>query len=250
MLTIFGLKLSAQECQQYGLYLGGSINWMSLDKSLYYDDSEPFTRLNMADTTMVSVFYLPVKNGVITPNAGFAFGGFYEYQVSDMVGLQLDLLISQNGYKMKGEVTQYDRFGTDSTTYSYKANLKMTNIGAAVMLKIHPIEHLSIDLGVHPSYCFKLIKDSQRDINRKTYSYKAKDEYNPLNVSAVLGATAYLGDFLFSVRYTLGFSNILKCKTPYLLHDEEGPGSIQYAYTDAKSTASSVMITIGFRIRQ
>lgn len=249
LLAVFGMKLSAQDYQNYGLYIGGSVNWMNIDKSLYYDDSEAFTKLNPSDTTMVSAYYLQVKDGVVKPNAGFVFGGFYEYQISDMLGLQFDLLINQYGYKLNGKVTQRNIFDNDSTTYNYKSSLKTTNIGAAVLLKIHPIEYVSIDLGVHPTYCFRIIKDAQRDINRKTYTYKPKEEYNPLSVSAVIGATAYLGDFFFSVRYTLGFTNILKSKHPVLAYDNEQTSSVEYNYEDVKSTANSVMCTVGFRIR-
>ena len=42
LLAIFGLKISAQENISYGIFLGGSINTMNIDKSFYYDDSEPF----------------------------------------------------------------------------------------------------------------------------------------------------------------------------------------------------------------
>ena len=249
LLTVFGMKLSAQDIQNYGFYLGGSVNWMNIDKSLYYDDSEPFTRLNPSDTTIMSAYYLPVKDGVVKPNTGFVFGGFYEYFFSDMIGLQVDLLINQYGYKLSGEVTQRNLLSNDSTTYSYKSNLKTTNIGAAVLLKIHPADFISIDLGVHPTFCFRIIKDAERGVNHKSYEYKIKDEYNPLSVSAVLGTTAYLGDFFFSLRYTLGFTNLLKYKKPYVSYSNEYESSIKYIYSDAKSTASSVMLTVGFRIR-
>lgn len=247
ILTIFGMKLSAQDIAHFGFYLGGSLNWMNLDKAFYYDDSEAFTTLSPGDTTITNVYYLQVKDGVVTPNTGFNFGGLYEYHISEYVGLQFELMIQQYGYKLKGEVTQRSVFDNDSTTYSYKSNLKTTNIGAGVFVKIHPIEYLSIDLGVNPTFVFKMIKDVERGIDHKTHSYKIKEEYNPLNISAAVGVTGYFGDFFVSLRYTLGFNNVLKLKKPYVYAEEDGDSSIKYRYSDAKSTPNSIVATIGFR---
>ena len=247
ILALFATKMSAQTDSHYGLFLGGSVNWMKIDKSLYVDDSEAFTTLNMSDTTMVSAYFLNVKNAYVSPNTGFAFGGLYEFKINELIGIQAELFINQYGYKLHGEVTQKDILDNDSTTYSYKSSLKTTNISAALLLKFYPSEFVSVDLGVQPAYSFKMIKDIERGIDHKTHSYNSKEEYNPLNVSASLGATIYLNDFFISLRYTMGFTNILKAKRPYYLNTGDNGGSIEYRYTDATSKIQSASVTFGFR---
>ena len=247
VFALFTMKMSAQEESHYGLILGGSVNWMSIDKAFYYDDSEAFTTLNPSDTSMVNVYFLDVKNAYMTPNTGFAFGGLYEFKISQYVGIEAELLINQYGYKLHGEVTQRDILDNDSTTYKYKSSLKSTNIGAAVILKFYPSDMLSIDLGVHPTYSFKLMKDTERGVDHKTHSYDSKEEYNPLNVCATCGLTCYINDFFVSLRYSLGFNNILKVKKPYYLNDGENGGTVEYRYSDALSRTQSALITFGFR---
>lgn len=248
ILTIFGMKLSAQDLMHYGIYVGGSLNTMNLDKAFYYDDSEAFTTLHPGDTSIASVYYLRVKDGNVKFNTGFVFGGFYEYHISEYVGLQFDILINQYGYKLNGEVTQRNLFDNDSVTYNYKSNLKTTNIAAGIYLKIHPIEYLSIDLGVNPAFVFKMIKDVERGVDHKTHAYKIKEDYNPLSVSAAVGVTGYFGDFFVSLRYTQGFTNLLKVKKPYYYSEEGMDSEIRYRYSDAKSIPISIVGTIGFRV--
>ena len=249
LLAIFGLKLTAQEEGHFGIFFGGSLNMMNIDNKFYYDDSEPFTTLNPVDTTVSSVYYLKVKDASVKPDFGFLIGGFYEYQISEMVKIHFEVLVNQTGYKMTGNVTQNNLFDNDSTTYSYKSNLKSTNVGASLIVKIQPVEYLSVDLGVQPTYCFRMIKETERAIYHKTTVYNGDKEYNPLNVSALGGITGYWGDFYLSARYTLGFLDILKVKTPYYQQHSEDNDEIKYLYKDAKSTTSSVQLTVGYRIK-
>ena len=46
LMTISGL---AQEGIHYGIFLGGSVNWMAVDSKLYYDDSEVNTIMISGD---------------------------------------------------------------------------------------------------------------------------------------------------------------------------------------------------------
>lgn len=249
LLAIFGLKMSAQDEMHFGVFVGGSLNMMSIDKSLYYDDSEMFETLNPSDTTIASIYYLKVKNASVSPNFGFNIGGFYEYRINELIKLHFEVLVNQTGYKLKGDVTQKSSFGSDSTTYSYKSSLKSTNIGASVIIKIQPLEYLSVDLGVQPTYCFRMIKDTEKALYRKTSVYDGKNEYNPLNFSAIGGITGYWGNFYLSARYALGFLDVLKVKKPYYPKHADEDATIEYLYDDAKSTTSSIQLTLGLRIR-
>lgn len=250
-LAIFGLRLTAQEDMHYGVFVGGSINMMNIDKGFYYDDSRlptPIPIINPIshDTTGYNVAYPIVEGASVKPNGGFIIGGFFEYKASKLLSLQFEVLYNQYGYTLKGKVNQKDISDDDVITYNYKGSLKMSNISAAVLLKIQPIKYLSVDLGVQPSYCFRVIKDGELGILRESTVYKSDKEYNPLNLSAIGGLTCYWGDVFFSARYSLGFMDVMKTKEPYYLKEEK---EIKYLYKEAKSTTSAVQLTIGYRIK-
>ena len=251
LLAIFGLRLTAQEEVHYGVFVGGSINMMNIDKGFYYDDSKPITTMHItpAHDTTYTATYLPVDNASVKPTAGFTIGGFFEYKASKLFGLQFELLYNQYGYKLKGTVDQKNISNEDVITYDYKANLKMSNISAAVIFKIQPIQYLSVDLGVQPSYCFRVIKDGELGILRESTVYESDKEYNPLNLSAIGGLTCYYRDFFFSARYSLGFLDVLKTKEPYYPTGTEENKEIKYLYKEAKSTTSAIQLTVGYRIK-
>ena len=251
LMTVFSLTMSAQT-KRYGLFVGGSINMMNIDKSMYYDDSEPYTVMgynHYTQDTNYTVSYLPVDGATVKPNGSILFGGFFEYMASDMVGLQFELLYNQYGYKLKGTVDQKNIADDQVNTYAYESNLKMSNFTAAVLVKIQPVRYFSIDLGVQPSYCFKMTKETQKGPFHKNHVYDSKNEYNTLNVGATGGFTAYWGDVFFAARYTLGLVDVLQKKTPYNDTSEGGDGVIKYTYDDVKSRTSSVQLTVGYRIR-
>ena len=251
LLAIFGLKMSAQNEMHYGVFVGGSVNWMNIDKGFYYDDSKPITTMHISpshDTTYTAA-YAPVDNASVRPNGGFMIGGFFEYKASKMFSLQFELLYNQYGYKLKGTVDQKNISDDEVITYDYKGNLKMSNISASVLVKIQPIKYLSVDLGVQPSYCFRMIKDGELGILRESTVYDSEKEYNPLNLSAIGGLTCYWGDVFFSARYSLGFLDVLKTKTPYYPTGVDDVKEIKYLYKDAKSTTSAVQLTVGYRIK-
>ena len=253
LLAIFGIRLSAQEEMHYGVFVGGSVNMMNIDKGFYYDDSKrptPIPIINPIshDTTGYNVAYSIVDNASVRPSGGFIIGGFFEYKASEMFALQFEVLYNQYGYKLKGTIDQKNISNSEVVTYDYKSNLKMSNVTAAVILKIQPIKYLTVDLGVQPSYCFRMIKEAERGILHESTVYSDK-EYNPLNLSALGGLTCYFGDIFFSARYSLGFMDVLKIKEPYYPVGTEGDKEIKYLYSDAKSTTSAVQFTVGFRIK-
>jgi len=257
LLLVIALELPfvafAQEKTHYGVYLGGNINWMNIDKSLYYDDSEPFTQMHsIAGDTTYSVSYLTVNGAEVRPNGNFVIGGLFEYQIDDLLSLQFELLFNQQGYKLKGTVDQPNISDSGSTTYDYTANTKMSSISTAVMVKINALKNmLSVDLGVQPSFCFKMIKESERGISHKSIIYDSNNEFNPLNISLLGGLTGYLGDnFFVTARYCFGLTDLIKGKKPFLLAEEDATTPIvKYNYSEAKSTTNSIMLSIGYRFK-
>ena len=254
LLAIFGLKISAQEEMHYGLFLGGSVNMMNIDKGFYYDDSKrptpiPIINPTSHDTIGYNVAFPVVDNASVKPSGGFVIGGFFEYKASKLFSLQFELLYNQYGYKLKGTVDQKDIADDEVITYDYKGNMKISNLSAAVLAKIQPVKYLSIDLGVQPSYCFRMIKEGELGILRESTVYDSENEYNPLNLSAIGGLTCYWGDVFFSARYSLGFMDIMKIKDPYYPTGTEVNKEVKYLYKDAKSTTSAIQLTVGYRIK-
>lgn len=252
LLMMFSLNILAQSEMHYGIFFGGSVNTMNISRSLYYDDSEPntVTVINPStQDTSYKISYLPVDNASAKPNGNLFFGGFFDYKASDNVGLQFELLYQQYGYKLKGTVNQKNIADNDYMTYNYESSLKMSNLSAAIMINIYVLQDISVDLGVQPSYCFRMTKETKKGPFHKNHVYDDKDEYNPLNIGATGGLTARWGDIFFSARYTLGLVNVLKQKTPYndTLHNSEGV--VKYYYDDVKSTTNSLQFIVGYRIR-
>ena len=245
LLAIFGLKISAQENISYGIFLGGSINTMNLDKSFYYDDSEPFQ--TPLPNNIYKPYYLTVNNASVKPIGGFIIGGFFEYKLTERVGLQLEIFYNQYGYKLKGNVRVKNMGDNDTITYGYSGKMKMSNFSAALLMKYYVLpDKMSIDLGIQPSYCIRAIKENERGIVHKDNVYDSDKEYNPLNLCATGGITGYFFDnIMVSARYTIGFTDVLKVKEPYNV--ENTGNNVRFRYSNAKSTVSSIQLTVGYR---
>ena len=247
LLAIFGLRLSAQNEMHFGVFTGGSINMMNINKSFYYDDDKPITIYNYETDKIDSVYFLTVNGAKVKPNGGFILGGLFEYKVNDMLGLQFELFYNQYGYNITGTVDKKNQGDDDFVTYKYNAKTKISNFSAALLLKIYACDYLSLDLGAQPSFCFRATKEGKRGIEQFKIAYNDNDEYNSLNFCATGGLTGYYGNFFLSARYSIGFTDILKTKTPALLNDEKE--EIYYTYSEAKSTTSSVQFTLGYRFK-
>ena len=244
LLSLFGLKMMAQGDTHYGIYIGLSGNNAKLSNSFYYDDSEAETRINNGDTT---VRYLPVDGASVKPNASFVIGGFYEFEINKVVGLQFHALYNQYGYSLEGTVDQQNIGDNDFVTYDYKANMKMSNISAAILLKFNVVaEDLSVEVGVQPSYCFKMVKETERGISHKSVVYDSKNDYKALNVCGSVGLTWYYYDcFFLSARLNVGLIDVLKVREPYF--DSSDPNTIKYKYSDGESKTNSLLVTVGYR---
>ena len=250
ILAFFTMKTMAQD-YKYGIYLGINGSNMSINSNLYYDDSEVFTKtiVNGTDTTY-QVRYLPIDDAkleAMTPS--FTIGGYYELPVTENVGVQFHLLYNRYGYAIKGKVDQPDITDEFSVEYDYSGEMKMTNLSAALLLKLAiPVEGLSIQAGVTPSLCVRAQKNVERGPLHKTINYNSGDEYKALNICGTVGITYYfLENIMFSLTANIGLTDVLKTKEPYLEDITDRYGTVKYRYTDTKSTTNSVALTAGYR---
>lgn len=244
-LTVLGIRIQAQEQYAFGFYLGANAYGMNITNSLYYDDSEPFTIYDNETNVVKEVKYLEIKDASVSANIGAVVGGFFEYRFNDYLGVQFDMMFNQTGYYIKGNVDQISI--TDTTNYNYKGTLKASNLNIGVTAKVHLInDHLTLDAGILPSICYKLTKESQRGIDKSTVTYE-NSEYNAFGCSALFGFTVFFYDVMYAgLHYNLGFTNLLKTKTPYYNSETD---AISYNYANTKSTSSSLQLTIGVRIK-
>lgn len=246
LLSVSGL---AQEGVHYGVFLGGSVNWMNIGNNLYYDDSEVNTVTLPGGGYEVS--YLTVNNAMVNPNYGFTIGGMFEYEANDWFGAQFDLLFNQYGYALEGQVSKKNIGDDEFITYKYNSSTMLSNFSAAIMAKFYFFEkQMSVDLGVQPSFCIRMIKETERGIIHKSVVYDSDKEFNPLNISGIAGITVNMLDNLFcTVRYNMGFMDLIKAKTPYLPSGVNEGDDILYKYDSATSKTHSVVITVGYKIK-
>lgn len=253
LLMMIG-NIRAQENSNYGFYLGCGINWMKIDSRLHYDDSEVYVeteKIVLPDTTIVRItgaHYLEVDDAKTNPTTGFMLGGFYELLVNETFGIQFDLMYNQYGYKVKGTVERENADQPGSVIYDYNATTRFKDISFALLAKIHLLDqHLSVDLGVQPSYCARAERETHKSISVKNHSYSSGKDYRPFNLSVVGGVTGCLGGhFLIGARYNLGLLDLLYQKSAYYNKDDD---EIKYLYSNSpvESKTSSVQITVGYK---
>lgn len=232
LLMLFGMTLSAQDKSHFGLYFGMSVNNMNLDKSLFYDDTRLFANNEGA-------YYKTVEETPAKDDAELMFGGFYNYDINKYFVLQIDLFYCQYGYRIDGIVDWGFPVRCAATT-------QMHNINTALMLMVKPVKFVSVDLGVQPSYCWKMTKVTNVGQDTFRHVYSRNDEYKPFNFCAKGGLTLYLKSIFVSAHYALGLVDLLKVKTPYV---DQVNGTTVFKYTSAESKTSSIQITIGYRIK-
>lgn len=244
-LTVLGIRLQAQDEQYaFGMYIGGNVHNMNIGNDFYYDDERPIP-INDEQSIVQDYGYLKINDPSVSANIGGVLGAFFEYRFNEYFGVQFDLLYNRTGYYIKGNVDQKNV--TDTTNFNYKATMKANNLQFGATAKLHLLnDHLSVDLGVLPTYCFKLSKDIQRGTVKSTIAYTNK-EYNAFGCNAIFGVSGYFGEvFYVGLHYNLGFTNVLKTKIPYL---DETANAVAYKYDNATSKASSLQLTLGIRIK-
>jgi len=245
LLAVFGLRIQAQmDHFAVGFYIGGNVHNMGIGQEFYYDDDNPIPikdeSLNVVDYT-----YLKINDASVSASFGPNIGGFFEFRLNDYFGVQFDLMFNRTGYYISGNVDQANI--TDTTNLKYKATVKAANLNIGATAKLHLFDdHMSVDLGIVPNYCFKLSKDIERGIQKSSISYK-NEEYNAFGCGVLFGISGYIGEvFYIGLHYNLGFTNVLKTKTPYL---DEASQQVAYKYENAPSKSSSLQLTVGMRLK-
>lgn len=256
ILALIAVKIRAQD-YTYGIYLGINGCTMILGNTLYYDDSEVITttRLQWNEAhqdydTIYNVNYATIDNASVSgmPPLTFTIGGFYEKPIRDNIGVQLHLIYANYGYSVKGTVIVPNIADEFSAEYDYTGEMKMTNLSASLLLKFNATPEISIQAGITPSLCIRAQKNVKRGPMHKTLNYKSGDEYKPFNICGTVGITYYFIDcIMFSLHANIGLVDVLKVKNPYLEDERDRYGTVKYRYSSAKSTTTSVGLTVGYR---
>ena len=133
------------------------------------------------------------KTGI---NAGF----FGKYTMNDKLGIQTELLYSQQGYK--GNVNLYDNGGTFMSG-GFKYSSHYFNI--PLVLKYYPIKRLYIEAGPQIGFCLN------SKISPIEYTDESIDtDYNTIDFSLVGGIGYNIVNRLsVNARYSHGFSKTL-----------------------------------------
>lgn len=129
---------------------------------------------------------------------GFYAGAFAEYQISDFFGVAGELLYSGQGSK--------DSYTDESGKYDVKQNLDYLNV--PVLAKLYIAEGLSLDLG--PQFGFLLSAKLKGEEDGVDVSVDNKDAYNGFDLSAGMGLTYNIGQFMIQGRYNLGLTDVMK----------------------------------------
>lgn len=194
ILFIFqGLK--AQEFH-YGIVAGPVFNRMTLDTEYHINPDEERNPL-----------YL-----------GFKVGLFGENKFN-MLGLQYELSYDQIGSRVQWD---NDIFNTAITNEFMFQRLSLDLMGKIYILK----DHLSIDLGVQPTYIFSAMKHEDIMVmgifEEKKETLIKGEHYSPFNIAAGGGLCAYISqNITLTARYMVELTNTLQKKT--LALTETGP---------------------------
>ena len=123
----------------------------------------------------------------IEKRTGFHFGLTYEYEFSDVISLQSELMYSTQGAKMKG---------VDST-------LELDYLNAPILLKFYVVEGLSLEAG--PQLGFNI--SAQEVTNGESEDV---EDLNTFDLGGAFGLGFKFDNGLsIGARYVVGFSNII-----------------------------------------
>jgi len=131
---------------------------------------------------------------------GLNIGVFGKYMMNDKLGIQAELLYSQQGYK--SNIQLFD-FGGNITQNGYKRSSHYLNI--PVVLKYYPLKRIFIESGPQVGYCFK------SKLSPGEYTDEISNmEYKTIDFSLVGGVGIDIGYGLnVSARYNHGLTHTL-----------------------------------------
>ncbi len=125
---------------------------------------------------------------------GLHAGAFGEYQLNDFFGVAAELLYSNQGMQSKEE--------------GVKVKMNMDYLNIPVLAKLYVAEGLSLDVG--PQFGFLMSAKMKGEEDGVSVSADIKDEFNSTDVSAALGLTYNIGQFMIQARYNLGLTDVVK----------------------------------------
>lgn len=137
---------------------------------------------------------------------GFHLGFFAEYSINEKMKLQPELLFSRQGYKLNFK----DDYINDTNTY------KLNYLAVPLMFKYNVIENLYAEAGLNMALLiggeneYKSVYDASGTDNdsSETITEDLPDNFNSLDLGMNIGASYNYNKFMFSLRYTLGLTNL------------------------------------------
>lgn len=133
---------------------------------------------------------------------GFHLGLVAEFKFSERLSFQPELLYSSQG--AKASETFFDE---DFGNMNVDVKLKVDYISLPLLLKLYPIEGLSLDIG--PQISILVDSDAEADFQGENFSVDIKDETNSFDFSGAFGIGYHLPVGLFlQGRYILGFTDV------------------------------------------
>lgn len=138
-----------------------------------------------------------ISNSEENAKASIHFGGFVEYRLCDLIGLQTELLYSRQGFSGKEE---WDKGSTIKVKY------RVNYLNIPILARIYVFDNLSVDFG--PQLGFALNAKAKSKVNDKVVKEKISD-LNTVDLSVAIGAS-YEFDMglVLSARYNQGLTNV------------------------------------------
>jgi len=173
---------------------------------------------------------------------GFMFGGFANYSFSRVLGVQAELLFSQQGADMTYELSlpstphSYDRY-----YYRWREQIRLNYINLPVLLEVKPFKNIPLGLLAGPQIGY-LVHSSYEGV-------KTSDDvimYRKLDVAAVLGIQYTACDHLVvGIRYNAGLNDVVRSST-YFKHYTIDNNELIYP-DDPRGGTHVLQLSVGWR---
>ncbi len=161
---------------------------------------------NLNDDLPNKVFFSDIMLGV---HVGVTGG----YKFTDYLSVKLELMATTQGSNIKfsPDITNQDSPINNSGQFRYYSS----SLAIPLLLRYHPIEKFSIDLGGQFSYTMFMreLLDCQSVMllryPENDFKEFNKDSYNKVDYGILAGVSYYFKKFIISARYVHGFQPII-----------------------------------------
>ncbi len=168
--------------------------------------------LNLSSVSSMKDWYSSTTGSKHQMYADFYAGAFAEYRFGRVIGLQLEAV-----YSRQGDATKYSGDYFSLPDIKGRVCLKLDYINIPLLIKIYPLEKLSIDLGPQFGFVTKA-KETYKEVDtsdsREVYKWGESlpgDRYNSFDLSIAMGVSYQITDMIeVSARYNLGVTDITK----------------------------------------